>query len=161
MERGEQESECGESGGPWAPHTPGNGAEISSGKGLFIPPNPCPVWGGKGTLSLFLPFLHTGVGTEQAHPCGFPSKYPPPARIHGSLARQNMGEAACGGGSGPSVWGLLMFWVQSRVGRSSPFVLGRAVSAPFLGAGHAWQSLWSLVVVAFASRAFSQSKLTK
>lgn len=102
------------------------------------------------------------MGTEQAHPCGFPSKYPPPTRIHGSLACQNMGEAACGGGSGPSVWGLLMFWVQSRVfGRSSPFVLGRAVSAPFLGAGRAWQSLWSLVVVAFASRAFSESKLTK
>lgn len=102
------------------------------------------------------------MGTEQARPCGFPSKYPPLARIQGSLVCQNTGEAACGGGSGPSVWALLMFWVQSRVfGRSSPFVLGRAVSAPFLGTGRAWQSLWSLAVVAFASRAFSQSKLTK
>lgn len=32
-----------------------------SGKGLYIPSNPCPVWGGKGTLSLLLPFFHTGV----------------------------------------------------------------------------------------------------
>lgn len=132
-----------------------------SGRGLFIPSSPCLVWGEKGTFSLFLPFFHTGMGTEQAHPCGFPSKYPPPAQIQGSVVFQNMGEAACGGGSGPSVWGLLIFWVQSRIfGRSSSFVLGRAVSAPFLGAGHAWQSLWSFVVVTFASRAFSQSKLT-
>lgn len=111
-----------------------------SGKGLFIPSSSCPVWDGKSTFSLFLPFFHTGLGTEQAHPCGFPSKYPPPAWIQGSLVCQYMGEAACGGGSGPSVWGLIMFWVQSRVlSRSSSFVLGRAVSAPFLGAGHAWQ----------------------
>lgn len=52
-------------------------------------------------------------------------------------------------GSVPRVWPFL------------PFVLGRAVSAPFLGAGRAWQSLWSLAMVAFASRTFSQSKLTK
>lgn len=107
-------------------------------KGFIYPIKPLPDLGRKGHIQSFPPFFPHRCG-EQAHLCGFPRKYPPPARIQGSLVCQNMGEAACGGGS---VWGLLMFWVQSHVcDRFSPFILGRAVSAPFLGAGHAWQSL--------------------
>lgn len=71
-----------------------------SGKGLFIPSNPCHIWGGKGALSLFLPFFHTGVGTEQARPCGFPSKYPPPARIQGSLCARTRGRQRVGAALG-------------------------------------------------------------
>lgn len=162
LERREQESELGEGGDPWAALTSGNGAEMF-GEGFIDPMKLLPGLGRKGHIESFPPFLfHPGVGSEQAHPCGFPSKYSPPARIQGSLVCQNLGEAACGGGSGPSVWALLMFWVQPLVFcLSSPFVPGRVVSAPFLGAGRAWQSLWSSVVVASASRAFSQSKLTK
>lgn len=142
MELGERESEHGEDGDPGAPQTPGNGAEMF-GEGFIYPIKPLPGLARKGHVASFPPFFPHRC-EEQAHPCGFPRKYSPPARIQGSLVCQNMGEAACGGGSGPSVWGLLMFWVQSRVfDRSSPFVTDRAVSALFLGAGHAWQSLWS------------------
>lgn len=56
MERGEQESERGESGGPWAPQTPGNGAEMF-GKGFIYPITPLPGLGRKGHVESFPPFF--------------------------------------------------------------------------------------------------------
>lgn len=97
LERGEQESARGEVEARGLLKARETGLKCS-GKGLFIPSNPCPVWGGKGTLSLFLPFFHTGVGTEQARPCGFPSKFPlqPGSKAHScarTRGRQRVGAA--------------------------------------------------------------------
>lgn len=103
LERGEQESARGGGGGPWSPQSPGNGAEMF-GKGFIYPIEPLPGLGRKGHIESFPPFFPHRCGDRTGTSVWFSQQIPPAARIQGSLVCQNTGEAACGGGSGPSVW---------------------------------------------------------
>lgn len=128
------------------------------GKGLYIPSNPCPVWRGKGTLRLFLLSSHTGVRNRHIRVV-FPGNIPlqPGFRAHScakTWGRLRVG-AALGHLSGVcSCFGFSPAFLTvpprlSRTGRCRLFFSAPAMPGRVCG------------VVAFASRAFSQSKLTK